>query len=156
MQVMEIMKYVYVADWRWRTMFVEKAMQEVAGKLKNWKTLQSGKTTEKQRRLEEFPTQHDQESRTVSLLFYDLDLLSSYDGHTFLITLLLLRVQESLAAKLECREIHERMWVFLKTFFDRQHARRDPDDWNNYSRNLATPSGIADDVKDFKKRRNWG
>ena len=35
---------------------------------------------------------------------------------TFLIKLLLPRVQESRAAKLECREIHERIWVFLDTF----------------------------------------
>ena len=35
---------------------------------------------------------------------------------TFRIKLLLPRVQESLAAKLECREIHERVWVFLETF----------------------------------------
>ena len=69
-----------------------------------------------QRRLKEFPTQHDQESRIVSLFFYDSDLLSSYDGPTFLIKLLLPRVQESLAAKLECCEIHERRWVFLETF----------------------------------------
>ena len=46
--------------------------------------------TEKQRRLEEFPTQHDQESRTVSLFFYDPDLLGSHDIPTFLIKLLLL------------------------------------------------------------------
>ena len=109
-------EYIYVADWRWRTIFIKKAMQEVAEKPKNWKTLQSGRTTEKQRRLEEFPTQHDQESRTVSLFFYDLDLLSSCDGPTFLIKLLSHRVQESPAAKLECREIHERICVFLETF----------------------------------------
>ena len=65
--------------------------------------------TEKQRRLSEIPTQHDQESRTVSLFFYDPDLLSSYDIPAFLIKLLLPRGQESLAAKLECRETHERM-----------------------------------------------
>ena len=70
----------------------------------------------KQQRLEEFPTQHDQESRTVSLFFYDPDLLGSYDIPTFLIKLLLPRVQESLVAKLECCEIHERIWVFLETF----------------------------------------
>ena len=35
---------------------------------------------------------------------------------TFLIKLLLLRVQESRAAKLECCEIHERIWVFLEAF----------------------------------------
>ena len=43
-------------------------------------------------------------------------LLSSCDGPTFLIKLLSHRVQESLAAKLECREIHERICVFLETF----------------------------------------
>ena len=58
--------------------------------------------------------QHDQESRTVNLFFYDPDLLSSYDGLT--IKLLLPRVQDSLAGKLECREIHERARVFLETF----------------------------------------
>ena len=42
-------------------------------------------------------------------IFYDPDLLSSYDVPTFLIKLLLPQVQESLAAMLECREIHERM-----------------------------------------------
>ena len=35
---------------------------------------------------------------------------------TFFTKLLLPRVQESLAAKLECCEIHEKMWVFLETF----------------------------------------
>ena len=49
----------------------------------------------------------EQKSRTVTLFFYDPDLLSSYDVPTFLIKLLLPRVQESPAAKLECREIHE-------------------------------------------------
>ena len=67
--------------------------------------------------MKEFPTQHDQESRTtVSLFFYDPDLLSSYDMLTFFIKLLILRVRESPAAKLECREIHERIWAFLETF----------------------------------------
>ena len=35
---------------------------------------------------------------------------------TFLIKLLLPRVQDILAAKLECREIHERIRVFLESF----------------------------------------
>ena len=38
--------------------------------------------------------------------------------------------------------------------FDCQHAQRDPDELHNYSRNLATPSEIADDVKDSEKKRN--
>ena len=37
---------------------------------------------------------------------------------------------------------------------DCQHAQRDPEELFNYSRNLATPSGIANDVKDSEKRRN--
>ena len=52
------------------------------------------------------------------------------------------------------RNTRENM-CFPGNVFDRQHARRDPDELYNYSRNLATPSGIADDVKDFEKRRNW-
>ena len=38
--------------------------------------------------------------------------------------------------------------------FDGQHAQRDPDELHNYSRNLATPLGITDNVEDFEKRRN--
>ena len=109
-------EYICVANWWWRIIFVKNATQEVAEKLKNWDFAAVRKrNTEKQRRLEESLTQHDQESRTVSLIFYDPDLLSSYDIPTFLIKLLLLRVQESRAATLECREIHERIWVFLET-----------------------------------------
>ena len=82
-------------------------------------------------RLEEFPVQHDQESRTMSLLrgqvrsvpeilvfgedskiFHDRDSSSSYDNTTFLIKLLLHRVQESSIPKLECCEIQEKMCVW--------------------------------------------
>ena len=38
--------------------------------------------------------------------------------------------------------------------FDRQHARRDPDEVHDDSRNLATSSGIADDFEDSQKRSN--
>ena len=55
-------------------------------------------------------------SGTVSLFFCDLDMLNGNDGPTFLIKLLLPRFRERQAAKLECREIHERIWVFLETF----------------------------------------
>ena len=95
----------------------------------------------KQRRLEEIPTQHDQESRTVSLFFYDPDLLSSFDILAFLIKLLLPRVRGSLAAKLECREIHERMSI-LGNVFDRLHARRDSGELHNDSSNLAISLAI--------------
>ena len=77
------------------------------------------KILKRQRRLEECPTQHDQESRTVSLSFYDPDLPSSCDNTTFLMKLLLHR----------------------GNVFDYQHARRDPDKKKSYSRNLATLLG---------------
>ena len=51
-----------------------------------------------------------------SKIFHDPDWLSSYDGPAFLIKLSLLRVQESLAAILECCEIHGKIWVFQETF----------------------------------------
>ena len=36
---------------------------------------------------------------------------------------------------------------FLGNVFDCQHAQRDPDELYNYSRDVATSSGIADDFK---------
>ena len=47
---------------------------------------------------------------------YSSPILSSYDMTTFLSKHLLPGVVQSLAAKWECREIHERRWVFLETF----------------------------------------
>ena len=51
-----------------------------------------------------------------SKIFYDPDSPSSYDNTAFLIKLSLPRVQESLTAKLECCEIHEKIRVFQETF----------------------------------------
>ena len=73
---------------------------------------------------------------------------------TFLIKLLLPRVQGSLAAKLECRKIHEEMSI-IGNFFARQHPRWDPDEVHIDPRNLATPSGIISDFEDSEKTRNW-
>ena len=69
------------------------------------------KILKKPRRLEEILTQHDQESRTVSLFFYDPDLLSSYDVPTFLIKLLL-QPRSWNAAKYtsECECSRKRFW----------------------------------------------
>ena len=72
----------------------------------------------------------------MTLFFYDPDLLSSYDVPTFLLKLLLPRVQESLAAKLECREIHEKMSI-PGNVFDRQQAQRDSDEFHHDSRNFG-------------------
>ena len=72
-------EYICGANWRWRIIFIKKAMQEVAEKLKNWEYDAIRKKIRKNNEdWHNFPTQHDQESRTVSLFFYDLDLLSSY------------------------------------------------------------------------------
>ena len=71
----------------------------------------------KQRRLEQFPTQHMIRNHEQSVYSSTiLTLLSNYDVPTILIKLLLPRVQESVAAKLDCREIHETIWEFLETF----------------------------------------
>ena len=132
-------------------------MQDVAEKLKFFFLTDAAikrKNTEKQRRSGEFPTQHNQETRTVSLFFRDLDMLSGYDGPTFLIKLLSPRFRESQATKLECREITRENMSIPGNVSDRQHARRDPDELHNDSRNLATPSGVDDDVEDSEKRRN--
>ena len=93
-------------------------------------------------RLIEFPTQHDQESRTVGLFFYDPDLPSSYDctyvPHQALITS---------SSRMPSREVgmlrntRENMSI-LGNVFDCQHARRDPDELQNDSRNLATSLAI--------------
>ena len=84
----------------------------------------------------EYSMQHDQESRTVSLLrdqvrklqerlefiedskiFQDLDSPSSFgSAHVSHQAFIFLRVPESLAANRECSEIQERREVFLKTF----------------------------------------
>ena len=152
-------EYICVASWRWRTIFMKNATQEVAKNLKNWKrSCCQEENTVKQRRLEEFLTQHGQESRTVSLLrdqvswfpellkfiedskiFYDPNSPSSSDStngpHQALIT--------SSSRTLSCDVgmlPNTREDVSIPgNVFDCQHARRDPDEWHNDSEN----------------RRNW-
>ena len=129
-----VREYICDANWRWRTMFIKRAMQEVAEKLKNWKRrcLSRGKyrkTTKIGRtsceawsgitNSESVEWSATKITRMIGIywrlnFFYDLGLLSSYDLRTFLIKFLLLRVQESLVAKLECCEIHERKWYHWK------------------------------------------
>ena len=122
--------------------------------LKNWKdAAMKRKTLKNNKERKKFLRNMIRNHAQWGLFFYDPELLSSYDVPTFLIKLFLPRVQESLAAKLECREIHERIWVFLETFWSSTCSTRPW--WYNYSRNLATPSGIADDVEDSENSRNW-
>ena len=91
--------------------------------------------TENQRRLEEFSTQHDQESRTVSLIFYDPDLLRSYER-----TYVLHQALVTSSSRKPSREVgmlrntREDMSI-PGNVFDRQHAQRDSDELHNDSRN---------------------
>ena len=123
--------------------------------------------SEKQQRLEEYPMQHDQEPRTMSLLgnqvrrlpellvfiedfiiFFDHDSPSSYDSayvpHRALIT--------SSSRKPSCeigmlRNTRQDMSI-PGNFFGCQHARRDRDELHNDSRNLAT-------LLEYSENRIW-
>ena len=106
-----------VANWRWRAVFIKEATQEVAKNLKNWKEAAiKRKILKKQQRLDELSyAAWSGITNSESILLRSW--LTEQLWHTFLIKLLVPRVQESRAAKLECREIHERIWVFLETFW---------------------------------------
>ena len=81
-------------------------------------------------------------------IFYDLDSTSSYDIPTFLIMLSLPRVRESRAAKLECRKMHERVWVFLETFLIVHML-------NDILMNCTIILGIWRHFGYSENRRNW-
>ena len=71
--------YTCGADWGWRTIFI-KSFARSGREIEELKRrCYQEKIQKEQRRLEDFPTQHDQESRTVSLFFNDVGLLSSND-----------------------------------------------------------------------------
>ena len=102
-------------DRGWKTIFIKKAMQEVAEKLKNKKEA-AGEIPKNNQDwkniLRSMIRNHEQWVHSSTILTY----WAVCDGPTFLIKLLLRRVQESLAAKLGCCEIHERIWIFLEKF----------------------------------------
>ena len=134
--------YILEANWRWRIVLTRIASQEVAKILKSWEYAAIRKKILKNNKdWNNFFMQDDEESRTVSLFFHDLDLLSSCDDLRSSSSCYLEFV-ESLAAKLECHEIHEKIWGIPWNVFDCQHARRDPDESHSDSRNLATLLGI--------------
>ena len=114
--------------------------------------------TEKRRTFEECSTQHDRESRTVSLLrdqirklqerlehFEDSKILThragmtaTYVFHQDLITSSSRKPSREVGMPRNSREDMS----IPGNVFDRQHARRDPDELLNDSRNLATSSAI--------------
>ena len=151
-------EYIRVANWGWRTIFIKKAVQEVAPKLKECqKTLPcyQEEITEQTTKIGTFFTQYDQESRTVCLFFYDLDSSSSfgiaYVSHQALITSSSRKPSREVGMPRNTRE----SMSFPGNVFDRQHARRNPDELYDDSRSLAKPSGIADYVEDSEKSCNW-
>ena len=109
-------EYICVADWGWRFIFIKNAMQVVAEKWKNWKVaaLKEGNHLKQDwlNFLRSMIRNHEQWVYSSTIQTYRAVMTVP----TFLIKLSLPRVQECLAAKLECCEIHERIWVFLETF----------------------------------------
>ena len=126
--------YICVANWSWIIVLTRIATQEVANNLKNWECAASGRKYWKKKttKMEYFPLQDDQEPRAVSLFFYDLDWRPTF------IKLLLPRVCRKPSRKVGMPR-HTRENVSIPgNVSDRQHARRDPDELHNDSRNLAT------------------
>ena len=109
-------EYICVADWGWRFIFIKNAMQVVAEKWKNWKVaaLKEGNHLKQDwlNFLRSMIRNHEQWVYSSTIQTYRAVMTVP----TFLIKLSLPRVQECLAAKLECCEIHVRIWVFLETF----------------------------------------
>ena len=100
-----------------------------------------------QQKLNEYSLQQDQESRTVSLFFYDPDLMSSHDVPTFLIKLLLPRAQEAQPRSWNAAK-YERIWVFLETFLIVNML--DETWWSTqWSKKFGSIIGVSE------KRRNW-
>ena len=135
--------------------------KKVAKNLKNWKDVAIKRKTLKNSEDWKIFTQPDQESRTASRLrdqvqrlpellvyiedskiFYDPDSLSSYDSacvsHQALITSSSRKPSRDIAMLRNTREDMS----FPGNVFECQHARRDPDELHNDSRNLATTSAI--------------
>ena len=168
----------YVAKWRWKTFFIKNAMQEVAEKLKNWEDsavrrkkcskkrtnvdrtsygaisgiTNNGSLLGDQRwRLQEW-LESIEDSISSTILTYWADMTVP----TFLIKLLVPRVTK----KKPSREVgmpqkHTREYEYSwKRFLIVNMLKWVPDDFFNYSRNLATPSRINNDVEDSEKR-NW-
>ena len=101
---LDVREYVCVANRRWRTIFyqesyarscreIEESKKMLLSGRKYWKTTKIGRIS--------YAAWAGITNSEVSLSFYDPDLRSSYKRHTFLIKILLLRVQESQAAKLD-------------------------------------------------------
>ena len=124
------------------------SLREVAEKLKNWEyaCCEEGNYS-KQRSIRIMIRNHKQ-------WVYSSRILTYWAVMTYLL-FLLRRVQESRAAKLECREIHQIIWVFLEAFLCLSTCSTRSWWIIQLFEKFGNTIGIADDVKDSEKRRNW-
>ena len=152
-----VREYICVANLRRRTIFIKKA-RSCREKEELKRRCYQEENTEKQRRLEECHTQHDQKSRTVSLLrdqvrrLQERELLESIeDSKTF--------CDPDSPSSCDCTYVPREALITSSSrkpsrvvemlrntredvsipgnVFDCQHARGDPDELHNDSRNLA-------------------
>ena len=158
---LNVRKYICVANWRWRTTFIKKAMWEVAEKLKNWKYAAIKRKSQK---IKEDWTNFScsmirNHEQWVHWVISDEDYKNDWN---FLKTQNHLRswLCEQLwrtyvprqalitsSSRKPSREVgmlrnaRESMSI-PGNVFDCQHVRRDPDELHNDSRNLATSLAI--------------
>ena len=147
-------EYACVADWGWKIIFIKNAMQEVAEKLKKWEYAAVKEITKNNENwnnsLRSMIRNHEQWVCSFTIWTYwavETYLRSSSSSYY-------IELKKSVAAKLECCETQERIWVFLETFLVVNMLDEILKNFFFYSRNLATPSGIADEVDDSEKR-SW-
>ena len=141
-----------VAEWRWRIVFIRNAMQEVAEKLKNENTLLSGRKYWEAMKIGRISyTAWSGITNSESILlrsWLTKQLWRTYVPHQALITSSSRKPSREVGMP---RSTRDNMSIPGNVF----HRQWDPDDLHDYSRNLETPSGIADDVEDSEKRGNW-
>ena len=158
-----VREYTCVVNWRWRAVFCKGMLREKLTRIwridktllsrgKYWITTKIGRMScaawsgiahsesierDQVRRLQERLVYNEDSKKTSMILTHRAVLTVS----TFLIKLLLPRVQESLAAKLECCDMHETIRVFLETFLivnklDEilMNYRFVQENWQHYSR----------------------
>ena len=152
---LNVREYICVAGWWLRTIFIKNAMQEVAEKLKNWKDAAVERKilkTTKIGRISYAAWSGITDSESILLRSWLTEQLWHTNvPHQALITSSSRKPGREVGM---LRNTRENMSI-PGNVFDCQHGRRDPDELYNYSRDLATPSAIADDVEDSEKRRNW-
>ena len=135
------------------TIFIKKAMQEVAEKLKNWKYAAIRKEiTENNEDWNNFYAAWS--GITNSESFVPPSWLTDQLWHTCVPhQALIASSSRKLGREVGMpRNTRENM-IFAGNASHRQHAQRDPEELHNYSRNLATLLEIAVDVEDSEKSR---